>query len=57
MNSRTKTTIRDINPAKPVIPTVRSLPPSITIKAIPAVAFRVPCMIAAAITDFALTVK
>ena len=46
----------EIKPANPVTPTVKSLPPLMTIMGIPAVAFNVPCKMAAAMTDFALMV-
>jgi hypothetical protein len=38
-------------PARPVMPTVRSLPPRTTIRAKPAVALRVPWKTASAITS------
>ena len=45
-----------INPAKPITPVDNSFPPSIIRIEIAAVAFNVPCMTAAAITDLALMV-
>jgi hypothetical protein len=45
-----------MNPGKPVTPEFKSFPPEIPIIEIAAVAFNVPCKIAAAITDFAFMV-
>ena len=56
MNKSIKNIVNVINPAKPAIPDVRSFPPLIAIIDIPAVAFIIPCIIDAAITDFDLMV-
>ena len=45
-----------IRPAAPVRPMVKSVPPFTIMMAIPAVPFKVPCMMAAAITDRAFRV-
>ena len=54
MKSPARKMVRVINPDKPVTPEVKSLPPSISIIEIPAIAFIVPCIMAAAMTDFDL---